>query len=559
VKKIIVYIKRHYWQFWLLLILALATFLRTFNFNKIPPSLFGDEVDTGYQAYSILKTGKDYFGNRFPVHFQSFGDWRMPLYIYATVPSIAVFGLTNFAVRLPGLIFSLSGIVVTFFLVKEITNNTKIALLASLFLVLSPWHFHFSRIALEVTLFNLLFLTALFFFLKGQHNHRPVILMISGILFALSLYAYSTAKLFIPLFLSFLFLLQGKKLLAKKKMWYFLLPLLLISLPMGFDILFGQGGSRFMNISIITSPNIAERVELARRECSRSGFWPRAIHNKVLFYFDDFVKNYLTSFSTDYLFIRGDPNFRHNPGEKGLLYPLFFPLILVGACAIVINFLRNQDKRLLLPFLILFLTPVPAALTQNGGAHAIRTYQFLPWWEFLAAYGLVGIFTLIKSGRLKKLFVSIFSLALLLSSFSFFHFYFLHFPNKQGSWWRWWNYGYQQTFDYLNQVEDEYRQIYFSPAYDPPIVYALFYNRYSPQTIQKEITISPVGLGKYLFANPDLSFLKTGEKKDGILFVVTPGYTQAMGYSLEGYSSIKIVKEIPYPDGEVAFYIFKTI
>ena len=72
-------------RFWLLAVLVgLTLLMRLVRFNQIPPGLFGDEVDTGYQAYSIAKTGRDYFGNLLPIHFQSFGDWRMPLYIYLT-------------------------------------------------------------------------------------------------------------------------------------------------------------------------------------------------------------------------------------------------------------------------------------------------------------------------------------------------------------------------------------------------------------------------------------------------------------------------------------------
>ena len=53
----------------LIVILLLASFLRFWKINEVPVSLFGDELDVGYQAYSILKTGKDYSGNSWPMHF----------------------------------------------------------------------------------------------------------------------------------------------------------------------------------------------------------------------------------------------------------------------------------------------------------------------------------------------------------------------------------------------------------------------------------------------------------------------------------------------------------
>ena len=43
----------------LIFITLLGAFFRLYKLDKFPPALFGDEVDVGYQAYSILKTGKD--------------------------------------------------------------------------------------------------------------------------------------------------------------------------------------------------------------------------------------------------------------------------------------------------------------------------------------------------------------------------------------------------------------------------------------------------------------------------------------------------------------------
>ena len=49
----------------LLVILLLALVIRVWNLNTIPPHLTPDEAALGYNAYSILKTGKDEYGNFF--------------------------------------------------------------------------------------------------------------------------------------------------------------------------------------------------------------------------------------------------------------------------------------------------------------------------------------------------------------------------------------------------------------------------------------------------------------------------------------------------------------
>jgi len=89
----------------LLLILVLAFLLR---FNKVtsdPPSLNWDEVSIGYNAYSVLKTGKDEWGVKFPLNFESYGEYKLPVQIYASIPGIAVFGLNELGVRITPVIY----------------------------------------------------------------------------------------------------------------------------------------------------------------------------------------------------------------------------------------------------------------------------------------------------------------------------------------------------------------------------------------------------------------------------------------------------------------------
>jgi len=62
---------------WLLVgILILASALRLLFLNTHMPALYGDEIAIGYNAYSILKTGRDEFGKFMPLQFQSWGDQK---------------------------------------------------------------------------------------------------------------------------------------------------------------------------------------------------------------------------------------------------------------------------------------------------------------------------------------------------------------------------------------------------------------------------------------------------------------------------------------------------
>ena len=142
------------------IILFIASFLSIYRINQIPPGVNRDEASIGYTAYSILKTGRDEYGRLFPLSFQSFGDWKLPFYIYTVVPFVSVFGLTELAVRLPSVIFGIASVGLTFFLIRLLFKNNVLAFTAMILIAISPWHLHLSRVESESN-------TAVFFIILG--------------------------------------------------------------------------------------------------------------------------------------------------------------------------------------------------------------------------------------------------------------------------------------------------------------------------------------------------------------------------------------------------------
>src|SRR3989338_489602 len=122
----------------LLLILVLAAWLRFYRLTDFPPGLYSDEASYGYNAYSILTTGRDEWGKFLPLTIQSFGDYKPPMTAYLTIPSIAIFGLNEFAVRFPSAVFGTLTVLLIYLLAQEIHRDA--ALLAALLLAISPWH-----------------------------------------------------------------------------------------------------------------------------------------------------------------------------------------------------------------------------------------------------------------------------------------------------------------------------------------------------------------------------------------------------------------------------------
>lgn len=187
----------------LVAIIFIAFAVRAYRLVDIPSGFFADEASIGYNAYTILTRGMDEYGTPHPLFFRAFGEFKSPVEIYSTIPFIAIFGLNEFSVRFPSVIFGTATIIAIYFLTKELflkhENKKIIALIATLFLAISPWHIHFSKAPFEGFMPYILFtIIGLYFFLKSQSNIR--LLPLSIFSFALAIYCYFPARIFIPLF-----------------------------------------------------------------------------------------------------------------------------------------------------------------------------------------------------------------------------------------------------------------------------------------------------------------------------------------------------------------------
>src|SRR6202158_4635509 len=92
------------------LALIVGVGVRVARLDKMPPALNQDEACDGYDAYSILTTGRDHHGNFMPIVMQGFNDYRMPLFQYSLVPLVGAFGLKVAVVRLGAAIWGIVGL-----------------------------------------------------------------------------------------------------------------------------------------------------------------------------------------------------------------------------------------------------------------------------------------------------------------------------------------------------------------------------------------------------------------------------------------------------------------
>lgn len=560
---------------WILIaILIVASVLRLWGLNKVPVSLFGDEVDVGYQAYSILKTGKDYYGNSWPIHFHSLAEWRTPLYLYSAVPTVAVFGISPYGVRLPAAIFGVLGVLALYLLSNEVTKNKSLALVAAAVLALSPWHVQYSRAGFEVTLLLLLLLLGLWLFFKGLADGRW--LWLSAVSLALTPWVYSTAKLFTPLLLLFLFFVWRKEILklSKKHLAFAFLALIIVAAPITISTFFGGGTQRISYISVFTDPINETEIGVARLEDARArgemgtGISPsildRAIHNKFTYVGSNFIRNYFQPFSFDFLFNNGDPNPRHSIHHMGEFYKIEAAALLAGTVLFFSSKIYERRTKFLIAFWIL-AGVIPAAMTRDGGNHATRLILILPPLVFLIAFGVVEGLRLFPL-RFRK-FVILIYFGLWVLSFGFYiHNYWVHNPTYSE---RWWHAGYSEAVKEIKKIDSGYDKVVISTASEPPWIFFAGFYEFDPATWQKNFPIGSdvdvVGIGrvshigKFYFGSPSGGLYDWGavldsktlylasEKEVKVNLIAEPNRTPP---------NLKLIKAFSYPSGEPVYYLF---
>lgn len=552
----------------LVLIIAIAFFLRIYKLQEVPVSMFGDELDVGYQAYSIAKTGRDYYGNFLPFHFQSLAEWRTPFYLYSAVPTVALFGITPIGVRLPAVAFGVLGVIAFYFLVKEIreeylkTKSPNLEIFASFFLAISPWHIQYSRAAFEVTELLFFLLVGIYFFIKGLKNTK--FLYLSAICLALTPSIYSTAKLFIPMLGLALVIIFWKQVLKIKKrdMMGSGLVFVLFSLPIVYSIILGGGGQRFSYIGVFSDPTVEYEIGAARDidKWDNSSF-SRAFHNKFVVWGGAIINNFLKTYSTDFLFIKGDPNLRHSIESMGMFYKIEFITLLLGIIFFFHNKADVKVKLLILSWLA--LGAIPAALTRDGGDHGTRLIILLPPLIFLISYGASIL-------ARKKILLIFYSLLLLGSFVHYQHQYWIHNPSYSE---RWWHYGWKESIQSIKAIEKSYDKVIISSADEPPWIFFAAHYSYPPDKwqanfpLQNKVELPGFGLisyiDKYYFGSPQkLAYYDWGRILDEKTLYLASA--KEVGPNLirepeKTPSNLSLIKAVSYPSGEPAFYLFSGV
>lgn len=477
--------KKGFYRLILGAIVLLAALLRLYRLSSVPISLLGDEIDVGYQTYSLLKTGRDYLGQFLPFYLHSLSEWRAPLLMYFSMPFIAIFGLNEYGVRLPVAFLGILNVLMIYRLVVLLFGDKKWALVAAFLAAINPWSIHYSRAAFEVNLLLFLFLNGVVFFVLGLN--RPILLTVAAFCFGLTLFTYSTAAVFLPLLiLAFIMIYQKKFLFLLKsgKFWLSFFVFLFFSTAFLFQTIFGRAGERFGLISVFTDPAIVEEIHLRRLggvaldvDAPRLTLAQRIFINRPVYWLNKISQNYLAAFSPEFLFGRGDPDFSHSAGKVGEFYLGEFLLVFLG----ILVLSRNRLPGKWLVFFWLLAAPLPSALTRDGGNHATRLYLMVPPLLILSALGACWIMEISKRSALGKIFFLVVGISIIFNFGFYLHRYFAEYPQES---WRNWQYGYKEAMKMVKDNQGAYDNLVINNSAEPSLIRYLFWTGYDPELFQ---------------------------------------------------------------------------
>jgi len=528
-------------KFLLVLIFLLAFVLRFWQLGVNPSSLDWDEASLGYNAYSLLKTGKDEYGTSWPLAIRSFSDFKPPLYTYLTMIPVGLFGLNEFSTRFISALFGFLTVLVVYLLIKELFPKKSFLffVLCTLFFAVSPWHIQFSRIAFEANLALFFFISGIWLFLKGLKSGKYF--LFSFLAFSLSCYAYHSERLVVPLLLLGLVVIFRNE-IRKNLSWFVFSGFIffLTLLP-----LIGQlkaTGARFGSVTILNNSKLGDSIKAQELDTQSDNILGKFIHNRRIVFGREVLGGYLDHFNFDFLFLTGDAPGRHHAAGMGMLYFWDLPFILLG----ILYLLKNPDKNTKGLFWWFLVAPAASAIT-SGTPHAVRALLYLPTYQIFAAVGVVGLFKSRKINITKKIIIIavIFGL-FILNFFYYLHMYYLHTPKEYSQWWQ---YGYKEVVSEVSKIEDNYQKVIITYAYDQPYIYFLFYNQTDPSWYQRtwnggEIQRENREFGKYEFRKIDW---QRDSKLSKTLLVGTP---TEIPQGAEG-----LLSEIKFLDGSVAFRI----
>lgn len=544
------YIKKKF--IFLCLIVLLAAFLRIYRLGDVPVGFHRDEAFLGYNAYSILMTGRDVNGNFLPLHLASF-LYSPAGYSYLAIPFIKLFGLTEFAVRFPSALFGLLTVPITYLLVKKIFDSNNLALASSFLLSFSPWHINLSRTATENTVVVFFITLGVMLWFVWLENKKLPFLWAAFFSFMITLIMYQASRAFLPFFIPFFILLVYKWRQKKEIILTFFLFSIVVVVPLFFILSSPTLSMRLRMLSIFGADQQTRLVLTEQIHGDGVANIPivisRVYHNKLIGYTNQFLQNYFSHFSYDFFFSdKGYPD-RYRIPNNGLLYIFELPLLLLGVWKMV----KIWPKQAVLLSGWIAIAPIGSALTFDDIPNLQRTLLVFPALSIITAFGLVEFLQFIYARKLKSFFLTVSVIILFYCVSYYLHQYYIHSPVYK-PWFR--NDGYKTLVAKISSLSPKYKKIAVTSRETDPTIFFLFFTKYDPAEFHKETknknltNFNRVWFSKYEFSNEECPLERQNGEK-GILYV-----NSSLCQQQSGAVFIDVIKR---GDGAEVFHLLEVL
>lgn len=427
----------------LLAVLIIAGILRFYMLSDNPPGLYVDEAATGYNAFSILNTGKDEYGKSFPLFFRSFGDYKMPLNIYLTVLPVWLLGLNIFSVRIISVMSGAATTIIIYLLTREIfKKNDLLPLLTAFVYAVCPWSVFISRVAFEGNIALFLLLSGLLLQLKALSGKNNNLMLLSIFVYAFSAYSYHTERFIAPVIMPFVLVLNYREKVVKAVRPFLLLMLLL-------------------------SPHII----LFFSSAGQARITALAVENNSV---RNFFSLYTSYFSPRNLFFAPDPDLQRSYPELSVFYPWMVIPFFIGLYLFFSKKLA-VGKPVLLFFLL--VAPLPVALSRDPFS-TYRSYPMVFPYAVIIGLGMEKIASVFRNRKLKiVIFLSLF----VFSMGSLYRSGFVLLPKERFTNW---SFGYSQIAKALE--EKSYDKVLVNDEVGVSYIELLFFLHYPASAFQKE-------------------------------------------------------------------------
>ncbi|MCX6793780.1 MAG: phospholipid carrier-dependent glycosyltransferase [Candidatus Gottesmanbacteria bacterium] len=382
-------------------IILISAILRFWQLGAIPDGFHADEADYGYNAYSLLKTGKDEYGKPYPLIYRSFGDYKGAVYAYLTIPFIATSGLNEWAVRAPSAVFGILFTVLTFAFIYCISKSYRLALLSMGIAAISPLGILLSRVQSDPLVGAFFFYLGFYLFLLWTEQKRLWCLPASVASLFIGFFTYSNDQLFVIPF----FLLLGMRYWNswnKTIRVTTVVFLFVVSLTVA-GIVVTSAGTRLGQVSIFSTMDVQLPLEEEIREDGPMKIpllVTRAFHNKVTAYGQYFLDNFASYLSYNFLFRQATQPMREQIPNSGVLLLIDLPFLLIG----IYTVFRKKYSYGITAVLWIFMVPMVLSMVSGETPNIHRfIWAAIPLY-LLIATGLLAAYDAVAK-RYRILFI----------------------------------------------------------------------------------------------------------------------------------------------------------